>query len=169
MSADRLAKLRRMAEHPTSNPHEAAIAREEMERLEREHVPFANVPDCIFAAMGTNRQRYEAERAARWPGVDWPAIEQSERDKAERYRTGALTPGDGGYYEWARTLRPGTWVEVRSTLNYETRMAIVERMTATQYIMSDGSRFRRAGQYPGYKVGETGQNGRTYLVKAVVP
>lgn len=167
MSANRIAKLRRMAEHPTSNPHEAEIARKEMERLLREQPPFADVPDAIFAAMGTSRERYGAERASRWSGVDWDAIERSIAAEIDRKFTGKLAPGDDGYKNWACTRGVGSVVDTRRSDGKTSPGELtVARMTETQYIMSDGSRYRRSGKSPGYKVGEDGSDGnRTYLVK----
>jgi hypothetical protein len=80
-----------------------------------------------------------------------------------------LIPGELGYYQWARTLKVGDRLRVKADGDIESwrtgPLITIERMTATQYIASDGHRYRRAGQFPGYRVGEDGRNGRRYIVK----
>jgi hypothetical protein len=161
---DRAAKLRRMAEHPTSNPHEAALAREELARM---GAPLADpmgastVDEFIRRATAIRlreRDEYRAEmdRARVALGLRpilWE-IEQAPMVVAIARR---LKAGD----------RARTWHDF-SPLIYDgpvlrSEVLTVERVTPSGVMaMSDGSRFNARG----YKVGETGRDGhRTFIVK----
>lgn len=163
--ADRIAKLRRMAEHPTSNPHEAAIARAEMERLLKAH------PDTKPASVKRNDWRPYWADAARFCFLCSAPLDRVYW-MVTRCPThaGDKTPGEAGYYEWAKTLNAGDRVLVSAGPHgkrfvYHTT---IERVTKTQYVVSGGDRFRRAGQYPGYKCGEDGRSGRSHFVWEVI-
>lgn len=88
-----------------------------------------------------------------------------------RQAAGVLEPGERGYYDWARTLKVGDTLRVGhigdALKAWESgALVTIERMTKTQYVMSNGHRYRRAGRFPGYKVGEDGSSGtRHYLLK----
>jgi hypothetical protein len=152
----RIQKLRRMAEHPTANPHEAAIARAEALKLEDAH-PHAvrRESDDIWMMFGARPEFIEMARKA-------------EAAKKARARFGVLVCGESGYYAWARTLNVGD--TVRFVRMFESEMwrtgprLTVVRMTKTRYVMNDGSRFRRAGQFPGYEVAEARKPRAAYIV-----
>jgi len=133
-----------MAEHPTSNTNEAAIARAEMERLRLEH-------------PSVSRQAYI-------DGFPYDTdIAEAIREVRTREEAGVRVPGDAGYYAWARTLSVGDTVVLGRTgyigdWSTGTKVSVM-RMTKSQYIMSNGEKYRRTGKLPGYKVGETYNQG----------
>ncbi len=155
-------KLRAMAEHPRSNPHEAAVARAELERLlastpvesaEQKHV---RETEELLIRHGCPPDIARAGSAAHWARV------------ARRAR-GVFSPDDPGYREWAGGRSVGETVMVSGHeggawwepgRRAVSRKVTIERVTATQYVMTDGTRFRRTG----YRVGEDGRSGRTYLM-----
>jgi hypothetical protein len=146
VSRSRLEKLRAMAEHPTSNPHEAANARAEIARLK---LPL--------------RLRRNS------PFIKDVEVQRAEAEREDRRRYGVLVPGDDGYDKWARSLKRGDWLIIAVSYDptsWRTGPSVtIERVTKTQYVMlGSGDRFRRGGRFPGYQVGEDGRNGRTYLV-----
>lgn len=156
--ASRMGKLRRMAEHPTANKHEAELARRELERLKK--AGHAEDPDSSHRFMRMEPHFGEQYRAA---------VEEMKRRQA----AGVREPGESGYYDWARTLKVGDSVRVGAIADaiksWRTGQIItVVRMTSSQYVMSNGDRYRRSGKHPGYKVGENGRDGtRHYLLRLV--
>ena len=179
-ASDRMAKLRRLADHPATPPHEAALARQMLERMERAH-PGAEEPDLNWLKVGRSRDPIEFARLFR---------EQMIRD-AHCYFCGiriarpwaetispvrcpkhllVLVPGDKGYYAWARERTVGERLEIRHTCQdpkHVRDFATIVRMTETQYEMDSRRRYRRKGHCPGYQVGEDGRTGRFFIVSAV--
>lgn len=162
---DRIAKLRAMAEHPTSNPHEAAIAREEMERLIAAH-PESQRLTWTDVGHSSNVEEFMARYAA------------MERQENERVKSGwdiedpeAPSATSGEIITFARNLKIGEKARTRHSTNwliYDGPALRSEILTLTRrtkggiLVMSDGSRFN----IDGYKRGETGSDGhRTYLVR----
>jgi hypothetical protein len=168
--SDRIAKLQRMAEHPRSNPHEAQLAREEMERLKKAHPESG---DNSWLHVGSSK--------------DFDEFEKRYADMINRERAGSMDDLVGQAFRhvanrvhaanrtklFAASLKVGDQAQTAfdiSGLVYngpplESKTMTVARLTATQIIFDDGSRFRRTGQFPGYKVGEDGRAGyRTYVI-----
>lgn len=181
----RLQKLADMATHPTANPHEAASARAEIARLKATgHVeappPLSWLDVAHSPDLDTFARRYaemdRRERATPKIRNCWicgmrlaPSFGLSFPPTRCPLHAHTKTSGDDGYNEWARALKIGEAVLVhegrpKGAFEVPPRLTIV-RQTATQHVMSDGTRYRRAGDYPGGKVGEDGRCGwRTYLI-----
>lgn len=176
---DRIAKLRRMAEHPRSNTNEAALARAELERLERDHPSTAARFTMRTDARPLTGEDIDELFIKHGAPADWVranSIAQAWRERDNRQARGQLCPGDAGYYEWARKRAVGERLLIWHTSRWDKPIshsvivpdseATIDRLTATVYVMSDGTRFRRVGEFPGYKVGENGRSGRTFIVRA---
>lgn len=166
MRLDRREKLRRLAEHPTTPLYEAAAARARL----AETGPL-NLGAALDNAATAILNRWRRER---YPDLDWDGIEAAQRARSERVRTKRWSPDDAEYAPWARSLAVGANVRVRcdpgiseglerGIRDADAPHAMIARVTATRYVMADGRRFRRAGQFPGYMVGEDGRNGRHWI------
>lgn len=165
----RIDKLRDMAEHPRSNPHEAALARAEMERLRARGV----TDDGERAARSlldrlrddysekSMRRVYDDFRARfGYRPVDWtkePPAVCTAMPSSKRVIAWAVVGARAlvcHYVNWMIYEGP--------PLRCDEALTVV-RTTPSMLIMSDGSRYRLNG----YKVGQTGRDGiRTYIVHA---
>lgn len=192
--ADRIAKLRRMAEHPASNPHEAAIARTEMERLQRAHpqaspaaangpLTWADVAragnTAQFEELLRRMEQQDEERFAAAIGPERYA--EYRRQMEERRARRAWFDEECRLYprtdrlrseaaRWTATLRAGDRVRTLHDIGaYEgpplpSEILIVERRTPSGVVVMTDG--SKWNNY-GYKRGETGREGfRTFIVAA---
>jgi hypothetical protein len=203
-TTQRIAKLRALGD-PARNPneHEAAAARAEADRLEREapkpkaRLSWADVAGAggkaTFERLYHDMMVQQREDDARIVGDATHRFYERMVANAHCYVCGvklspewaravslsrcrphvpALFPDDEGYNAWASALQVGARVEVRHSgsplivgkLDPPTFVTIV-RLTPTQYVMDDGTRYRRSRPHPGYRVGEDGRSGRHFVCK----
>ena len=184
----RMAKLRAMAEHPRSNPNEAAVARAELERLEKLHPAVAAAPPDLswldvgrapdfesFAEMFAEMRRRDEERLARVMGPEAFARYQQRMAEwrakrawhdAERAAYHRRSPQRREIAHWWSALRPGDQVRTLHDLGcYEgpplpSEVLTVTRRTGSYVWTDDGSGWRQTS----YKRGEDGRNGvLTYI------
>lgn len=173
--AGRAAKLRAMAEHPRSNPNEAALARAELERLERLHpgstakrepvswVAVGRAADFTeFERLWAEMQRQEEERLAR---VMWPVAYAKYKARMDAWRARrAWHDEERRLYHrrerrgaevkrWIANLRPGDQVRTLHDLGtYEgpplpSEVLTIERRTPSGIVVTTDGRKWNANSY----------------------